>query len=81
MEVPMNQSGLTETMTFNCGKITGDGDIDKVETALGAVDGVRRVAVDTNGHCVTVEYDPTIVDTNLIRERLGAGGYAVAAGA
>lgn len=73
----MEQQGLTEDVSLACSKITGSGDADAVETALGTLDGVRSVQADSDAHTVTVKYDPTIVNLNLIEERLDSAGYPV----
>jgi copper chaperone CopZ len=73
----MEQQALTENLSLTSSKITGDGDVDAVETALGTLDGVRSVQADPNAHTVTVKYDPTIVNLNLIEERLNSAGYPV----
>lgn len=55
--------------------IHGDGDVDRVETVLGAVQGVTSVTVDPSTHTVEVTYDPRVVDENGIREALQDDGY------
>lgn len=71
----MEQQALTEEVALTSNKISGDGDVDAVESALGSLDGVRSVKADPNAHRVTVKYDPTIVNLNLIEERLDDAGY------
>lgn len=73
----MEQQALTENLSLTSGKITGAGDADNVETALGSLDGVRSVQADPEAHTVTVKYDPTIVNLNLIEERLDSAGYPI----
>jgi copper chaperone CopZ len=71
----MEQQALTEEVSLTSSKISGDGDVDSVESALGSLDGVRSVRADANAHTVTVKYDPTIVNLNLIEEQLQDAGY------
>jgi copper chaperone CopZ len=73
----MEQQALTESLSLTSSNITGDDDVSAVETALGSLDGVRSVQADPNAHTVTVKYDPTIVNLNLIEERLDSAGYSV----
>jgi copper chaperone CopZ len=67
--------GLTQTITIECSKKFH---ADRVEGALTAIDGVRSADVD--GQKVTVEYDPTIIDTNAIRAAIENEGAAPLAG-
>jgi copper chaperone CopZ len=74
-EVMMEQQALTEEVNLTSSKISGSDDADAVESALGGLDGVRSVRANPNTHMVTVKYDPTIVNLNLIAERLDDAGY------
>jgi copper chaperone CopZ len=73
----MEQQALTEEVRLTSSKLTGGDDADSIESALGGLDGVRAVQADPDSHTVTVKYDPTIVNMNLIRERLEATGYPI----
>jgi copper chaperone CopZ len=57
--------------------ISGDGDADRLETDLAAIDGVRDVEVNTDSHTVSVSYDPRQVSYPKIREAVEAAGYSV----
>src|SRR5690349_11955282 len=48
--------------------ISGDGDADRLETDIAAIDGVRDVEVDTDSHTVSVSYDPRQVSYPKIRQ-------------
>jgi copper chaperone CopZ len=67
--------GLTQTATFEA---QGDTDADNVESRLSSVEGVRDVEV--NGKTITVTYDPTQVDENLIRTAVENDGVTPLAG-
>ncbi len=68
---------MLERMTFRSPGVSGDRDVDRLETDLGAVDGVRNVLVDTSENAVTVEYDSTIVNATRLRAILEERGYSV----
>jgi copper chaperone CopZ len=67
-----------EQVELRSDKISGDGDADRLETDLAAIDGVRDVEVDTDNHTVSVSYDPRQVSYPKIREAVEAAGYSVA---
>lgn len=48
-----------------------------VNKAVGALDGVDRVAVDLQGKTVTIEYDPGKVTVETIKETIANQGYDV----
>lgn len=48
-----------------------------VKKAVGALGGVDSVAVDLKGKKVTVEYDPSRVNTGAIKEAIEDQGYEV----
>jgi copper chaperone CopZ len=73
----MEQQALTEDVQLTSSKISGSDDAGAVETALGSLDGVRAVQADPDAHTVTVKYDPTIVNLNLIQDRLEQAGYPI----
>ena len=70
-------TGPLETVHFQSSDISGDGDVDRVETTLSGINGVRDVEVDPNGHTVEVRYDPTEVNKAKLEEALIAEGYSV----
>jgi copper chaperone CopZ len=69
-------TGPLDSYTLTSDKITGDGDRDKLETALSSLEGVRDVEVDPSGHSVTVSYDPTILDPTKVQAEIENAGYA-----
>lgn len=71
----MEQQALTEEVNLTSSKIGSSDDATSVESALGGLDGVRSVQADPDTHTVTVKYDPTIVNLNLIAERLDDAGF------
>ena len=58
-------------------KINGDGDRSRVETDLGAVQGVNSVRVQPDAHAVDVGFDPRVTSLPKIQEVLQANGYDV----
>jgi copper chaperone CopZ len=75
--VEMEQQALTDEVRLTSSKITSSDDVDSVESMLGSLDGVRSVQANPDSHTVTIKYDPTIVNMNLIRERLESGGFSI----
>jgi len=73
--------GPVDSYTLKSDKISGDGDRDRLETALSSLEGVRDVEVDPSGHTVTVSYDPTILDPSKLQAEIENAGYASARGA
>lgn len=71
----MEQQALTEEVNLTSSKIGSSDDAASVESALGGLDGVRSVEANPNTHIVTIKYDPTIVNLNLIAERLDDAGF------
>jgi copper chaperone CopZ len=71
------EGGLVEQRRYVSPDIKGDGDRDRLETDLAAIDGVRDVEVDPNRHSVTVTYNPDVVDPNLIQQTVEDAGYKV----
>lgn len=71
------EGGLTEKLSLTSSKISGDGDRDRLETALGVVDGVRDVEVNPDSHTVDVVYDPTIVNATRLQAAVEEAGYQV----
>lgn len=66
-----------ERIRFSSSGIRRAGDETKLEAMLAGVEGVRRVDVDPNGHCVDVTYDSAIVDANRIRAEVEDAGYKI----
>ncbi|MFZ5974144.1 MAG: copper chaperone CopZ [Bacillota bacterium] len=50
---------------------------NRVKKAVGALDGVKSVAVDLAGKTVTVEYDPDRATVQAISEAIEDQGYEV----
>jgi copper chaperone CopZ len=71
----MEQQALTEEVNLTSSKIGSSDDAASVESALGGLDGIRSVQANPDTHTVAVKYDPTIVNLNLIAERLDDAGY------
>jgi copper chaperone CopZ len=69
------ETATMEEAAFHSSKITGDGDISRLETELSTVDGVRNVDVDTSSHTVMVRYDAAIIDRNQIAAQMDVLGY------
>lgn len=72
---PMVEGETVEHVWVMSPDINGDGDRVKLETDLGALDGVNAVRVDPSAHSVEVVYDPRVVSLPLIRERIESDGY------
>lgn len=70
---------ILEHVRFQVGH-TGDGDVDRIETALSGIDGVRDVEVNRDGGVVEVAYSPTEVSVPKLKEALIADGYTVDGG-
>jgi len=68
-----------EHVRFQIGDI-GDGDVDRVETALSGINGVRDVEVNPDGGAVEVSYSPVEVSVPKLKEALIAEGYTVDGG-
>jgi copper chaperone CopZ len=49
----------------------------KVKSAVGGLDGVRKVEVDVPGKLVAVSLDPSAVTENQIRNAIAGQGYRI----
>lgn len=72
----MDSATLSE-VTFHSSGITGSRDADKLETDLGALEGVRDIDANTDAHTVRVVYDAAIVDANAIRQVIEDDGFTI----
>lgn len=70
------QPGLIDKTRFVSSKI-GERDIDKIETGLSGIDGIRSVEVTPEDHAVAITYDPTLLDINRLRAEFEGLGYSV----
>lgn len=66
---------LSQHLILSSDRISGDKDRQRLESDLGAIEGVRNVTVDTDRHTVDIEYDPTIVDEVRLRVVVEEAGY------
>lgn len=67
------------TASFKVDGMHCEGCADKVTAALGAKDGIVSVKVALGDKRVTVEYDPTKLDTTKIAKMISDAGYAASA--
>jgi copper chaperone CopZ len=70
------QAGLIEKTRFVSSKI-GERDVDKIETGLAGIEGIRSVEVTPEEHAVVITYDPTILDSNRLRAEFEDLGYSL----
>lgn len=68
----MNQQLVLEVSGMSCG-----GCEQRISTALGRLEGVRRCSADHRSGRVRVAYDPAAVTAHALRERVTEMGYAV----
>lgn len=73
----METSPTDERVTFKSSKITGDGDRNTLETALGRLEGVRSVNVDPGANAVSVLYDSAVLSASRIQTAVEEAGYTV----
>lgn len=66
---------MLEVNGMSCG-----GCEQRISTALGRLDGVRRSSADHRSGRVRIAYDPAEVTPETVRERLTEMGYTIAGG-
>lgn len=66
---------LTEQVSFTSSKIGGSGDASRLENGLSAIEGVRHVEVNSDGHSVQVTYDPTVTSASRLQAEVESLGY------
>jgi copper chaperone CopZ len=64
----MENAGLIQEMRFQTNRKLQD-----VETELSGIDGIRSVTCDQDSKTISVQFDPTVVDENKIKQIAGAG--------
>lgn len=69
----MNEQVVLEVSGMSCG-----GCEQRIGTALGRVEGVRRSSADHRSGHVRIAYDPAQVTPQVLREHIAEMGYAVA---
>ena len=70
---------MMQTMTLKVTGMTCGGCENAVKRALGRLDGVGEVTASHADERVTVAFDPAKVNPELIKARIAAIGYTVAA--
>jgi copper chaperone CopZ len=68
---------FTERAVFTSSKISGDGDVDRLEDNLSGREGVRDVNVNTSEHTVEVIFDPTVISEQALRGQVEELGYGI----
>jgi copper chaperone len=66
---------MTTTTTITVQQIHCEGCENTIRTALGAVEGIRRVNPDAKTDTVAVAYDEKVVNEDTIRRHLADIGY------
>lgn len=70
----MSEQVVLEVSGMSCG-----GCEERISTALGRLEGVRRISADHRSGQVRVAYDPGAVTAQTVRERIADMGYVVVA--
>lgn len=65
-----------ERVRVTSSKIDGDDDRSRVESDLGALQGVRSAVADPQSHSVEIAFDPREISLHKIQEVLQAAGYS-----
>lgn len=68
-----------EHVRLNSDRISGAGDVDRVQTLLSDIPGVRDVQVNPDDHTVEVGFDPRELSVTSLTQALNDGGYRVSA--
>ncbi|HHW00915.1 MAG TPA: heavy-metal-associated domain-containing protein [Clostridiaceae bacterium] len=66
-----------ETVTFNVPSITCSNCSNKIQSALGSMQGVNNVAIDLKTQSVQVEYNPDTINPQEIKKEITTMGYEV----
>jgi copper chaperone CopZ len=69
--------GLTKRITFKSSKINGDKDVDRLESGLSGLEGVRDVDVNITAHTVEAVFDPTVISTTALQTEVEQLGYKI----
>lgn len=66
------------TLILSIGGMTCMGCVGSVKRLLGQLPGVDRVEVDLTSGRAEIDYDPTLVEPEALRQAIVDGGYTVA---
>jgi len=66
-----------ETVTFNIPSLSCSNCSGKIQEELKALEGVNNISADLKSQSVSIEFDPSIVQPQEIKNRIEAMGYEV----
>lgn len=66
-----------EIATLKIGGLTCENCVNSVQDAIGALDGVDRVRVSLASKHASVNFDPTKVNTAMLKDAVREAGYEV----
>jgi len=66
-----------ETVTFNIPSISCSSCSGKIQEEIKALEGVDNITADLKSQSISIEYDPSIVQPQEIRNHIVSMGYEV----
>lgn len=66
-----------QSITLNVEGMTCQGCVNAISTALKQTDGIKEVQVSLENHHATINFDPTKIQTDQIKQSIEEAGFEV----